>query len=94
MNQLAPWQRKLDALSRFHLREGLPAAGVDITLRLAQPDVLAAREVVRAGLTLHAQSGEILVGHIDSLVDLEQVAALPCVREVQVSQPLYQEHPR
>lgn len=84
------WGEKFDPYSRMQVEDGLPAAGVEVTVRLKGADA-EAREVERAGLRLHAQVGEILVGHVASAADLKQIAELDCVREVQVSRPLYGE---
>lgn len=86
------WDEKLDPYSRVLLEDGLPAGGVEVTVRLTRPDE-AAQQVERAGLRLHARVGDILVGHVANAADLKQIAAQDCVEEVQVSRPLYGEGP-
>lgn len=76
----------------MRLEEGLPAAGVEVTVRLTQPETPAA-QVEQAGLELHAQVGDILVGHVSSEADLKNIAELDCVQEVQLSRALYTEEP-
>jgi len=76
----------------MRLEEGLPAAGAEVTVRLAQPEAPAGL-VEQAGLELHAQVGDILVGHVSSEADLRKIAELDCVQEVQLSRPLYAEEP-
>ena len=83
------WGQKLDPYSRLQLDEGLPAAGIDVTVRLDSSNAAAAREVEGAGLEVHAQVGDIVVGHVANATDLGQIAELDCVREVQLSRPLY-----
>lgn len=87
------WGKKFDPYSRMQMEDGLPASGVDVTVRLTGQgeDALL---VERAGLKLHAQVGEILVGHVTNTADLKQIAELDCVQEVQVSRALYEERPR
>lgn len=93
MGRARGWQQKLDAYSRMQLEEGLPAEGIDVTVRLDCKEADAPRQVVAAGLQLHAQVGEVVVGHVASSTDLEHLAELPCVQEVQLSRPLYEDRP-
>lgn len=90
MGQQPNWQRKLDPYGRLYVEEGLPAAGVDVTIRLTGPDAQAASSLKEAGLQLHAQVGEIVAGRVAHLAHLRAVAELPCVQEVQMSRPLYE----
>lgn len=76
----------------MRLEEGLPAAGVEVTVRLTQPEATAG-QVEQAGLELYAQVGDILVGHVSSEADLKKIAELDCVRELQLSRSLYAEEP-
>lgn len=85
------WGRKLDPYGRLLLDEGLPAAGVDVTVRVDRGDSAAAQEVERAGLQVHAQVGDIVVGHVANAADLGHIAELPCVQEVQLARPLYED---
>lgn len=85
------WGQKLDPYSRLQLDDGLPAEGVDVTVRLDRSDAAAAREVERAGLQVHAQVGDIVVGHVANAADLGQIAELGCVQEVQLARPLYED---
>lgn len=89
MSSTQSWGQKLDPYSRLQLDDGLPAAGVDVTVRLAGNDAAAARQVERAGLKLHAQVGDIVVGHVADSTDLGHIAELACVQEVQLARPLY-----
>jgi hypothetical protein len=91
MNDTKPWGQKLDPYSRLQLENGLPAVGVDVTVRLTGKDTAAARQVERAGLKLHAQVGDILVGHVTNSTDLRHIAKLACVQEVQLARPLYED---
>lgn len=84
------WGKKLDPYSRMQIEDGLPESGVEVTVRLTRPDA-AAHQVEQAGLKLHAQVGDILVGRVDNPADLKQIAELDCVQEVQLSRPLYEE---
>lgn len=90
MSDIKVWGKKLDPHSRMRLEEGLPAEGVEVTVRLAQTEATAGR-VEQAGLELHAQVGDILVGHVSGEAELRRIAELDCVREVQLSRPLYAE---
>lgn len=92
MSDIKTWGRKLDPHSRMRLEDGLPAAGIEVTVRLTQPEAPAG-QVEQAGLELHAQVGDILVGHVSSEADLKKIAELDCVQEVQLSRPLYTEEP-
>ena len=83
------WGAKFDPYSRMQIEDGLPAEGVDVTVRVTDEDA-AANQLEQAGLKLHAQVGDIIVGHVNS-TDLEQIAELDCVQEVQLSRPLYKE---
>jgi hypothetical protein len=85
------WKQKLDAHSRLRLDEGLPSTGVDVTIRLARKDAAAAQQVEASGLELHAQVDEIIVGHVANSTDLQHIAELPCVQEVQLARPLYED---
>jgi hypothetical protein len=91
MSGKKPWHQKLDPHGRLQLEDGLPAAGVDVTVRLAGKDQAAARQVQRSGLKLHSQIDDIIVGHVASAEDLQQIAELPCVQEVHLARPLYQD---
>jgi hypothetical protein len=83
------WGAKLDPYSRMQMEDGLPAEGVDVTVRVTD-ERAAAKQLERAGLKVHAQVGDIIVGHANS-ADLRQIAELDCVQEVQLSRPLYGE---
>lgn len=85
------WGAKFDPYSRMQMDEGLPAEGVEVTVRVTDKDT-AAKQLERAGLNVHAQVGDIVVGHVNS-TDLQQIAELDCVEEVQLSRPLYSESP-
>jgi|SRR6185369_15738065 len=84
------WGAKLDPYSRMQMEDGLPAEGVEVTLRVTD-QAGAAKQLEQAGLKVHGQVGEIIVGHINS-TDLQQIAELDCVEEVQLSRPLYAEN--
>lgn len=94
MNEKEDWQGKLDPQSRLFLEEGLPAAGADVTIRLSGLDPAAATQVERAGLQVHAQVGEIIVGRVAGSGQLKEIAELPCVHEVQMSRPLFEDRSR
>lgn len=94
MNEKGDWKGKLDPQSRLILDEGLPPAGADVTVRLSGPDPAAATQVERAGLQVHAQVGEIIVGRVTGPGQLKDIAELPCVHEVQMSRPLFEDRPR
>ena len=83
------WGAKLDPYSRMQIDDGLPAEGVEVTVRVTDKDT-AAKQLEQAGLNVHAQVGDIIVGHVDS-TDLQQIAELDCVEEIQLSRPLYNE---
>jgi|SRR5829696_2425684 len=83
------WGAKFDPYSRMQIEDGLPAEGVEVTVRVTEEDA-AAKQLEQAGLKLHAQVGEIIVGHVNS-TDLKQIAELDCVQEVQLSRALYKE---
>jgi hypothetical protein len=85
------WQQKLDPHGRLQLEDGLPPAGIDVTVRLTCKDVAAAEQVERSGLKLHDQIDDIIVGHVANADDLQHIAELPCVKEVQVARPLYED---
>jgi len=85
------WGQKLDPYSRLQLDDGLPAAGVDVTVRLDISDAEAARELEQAGLKVHAQVGDIIVGHVANSTDLGHIAELACVQEVQLARPFYED---
>lgn len=90
MSSSKSWGAKLDPYSRMQMDEGLPAEGVEVTVRVTD-ERAAAKQLEQAGLKVHAQIGEIIVGHANS-TDLQQIAELDCVQEVQLSRPLYKEH--
>lgn len=89
MSNLRTWAGKLDPYGRLQSEAGLPEGGVDVTVRLAGSDASFARQVVRAGLQLYAQVGDILTGHVADAAGLEHIAELACVREVHLSRPTY-----
>ena len=91
MSSTKSWGQKLDPHSRMQLDDGLPAAGVDVTVRLVGGDAAATRQVERAGLKLHAQVGDIVVGHVANSTDLSHIAELACVQEVQLARSLYED---
>ena len=91
MSDRKAWGQKLDPYSRLQLDDGLPPAGVDVTVRLDHNDAAAAQQVERAGLKLHAQVGDIVVGHVANSTDLGHIVELSCVQEVQLSRPLYED---
>lgn len=90
MSSSKPWGAKLDPYSRMQMEEGLPAEGIEVTVRVTD-ERAAAKQLEQAGLKLHAQVGDIIVGHVKSN-GLQQIAELDCVQEVQLSRPLYKEH--
>ncbi|HEX8285940.1 MAG TPA: hypothetical protein VF588_21460 [Pyrinomonadaceae bacterium] len=92
MGEKKKWGQKLDPHSRMQLEDGLPAGGVGVTIRLASKGA-SARPVEEAGLKLHAQVDDIVVGHVADSDALKQIAELECVQEVQLSRPLYAERP-
>ena len=83
------WGAKLDPYSRMQMEDGLPGEGVEVTVRVTDESA-AAKQLERAGLKVHAQVGDIIVGHVNS-TDVQQIAELDCVQEVQLSRPLYAE---
>ena len=91
MGSSKTWGAKFDPYSRMQIDDGLPAEGVEVTVRVTDEGA-AAKQLERAGLKLHAQVGDIIVGHANS-ADLPQIAELDCVQEVQLSRPLYEERP-
>src|SRR5262245_5042396 len=93
MSDAAPWERKLDAYAHLQREEGLPAGGVDVTVRVAGNDASMVRQVEGAGLKLYAQIGDILTGHVGDSAGLKHIAELSCVREVHVSRPMYADRP-
>lgn len=92
MGSSKSWGAKFDPYSRMQMEDGLPAGGVEVTVRVTDKGA-AAKQVERAGLKLHAQVGDIIVGHVADPTDLRQIAELDCVQEVQLSRPLYEERP-
>lgn len=90
MSSPKSWGAKLDPYSRMQIEDGLPAEGVDVSVRVTD-ERAAAKQLEQAGLEVHAQVGDIIVGHVNS-TDLQQIAELDCVEEVQLSRPLYKEH--
>src|SRR5262249_18366327 len=88
------WRQKLDPYSSLQLEEGLPAEGIGVTVRLTQKGpgaARAARQVASSGLQMHAQIDDVVVGRVANATDLQQIAELPCVREVHLARPLYEE---
>jgi len=83
------WGAKLDPYSRMQMEDGLPDEGVEVTVRVTDKRA-AAKQLEQAGLKVHGQVGDIIVGHVNSS-DLQQIAELDCVQEVQLSRPLYGE---
>lgn len=79
--------RKLDALSRTQIEEGLPE-GVDITLCLSHIDMT---EVLKIGFKVYSQIDNIVTGYVDSELQLNELADLLCVEEIQFTRPLYLE---
>ena len=92
MSDSKSWGAKLDPYSRMQMEDGLPTGGVDVTVRIIDKGA-AGKRVERAGLKLHAQVGDIIIGHVANTTDLRQIAELDCVQEVQLSRPLYEERP-
>ena len=90
MSKKKQWGQKLDPHSRMQLEDGLPHRGLEVTVRLAGESA-AVRQVEDAGLKVHAQVGDIVVGHVADSGALKQIAELDCVQEVQLSRPLYPE---
>ena len=91
MSTTKPWHQKLDPHGRLQLEEGLAPSGIDVTVRLTSRDKKAARQVERSGLELHSQVDDIIVGHVANAADLQHIAELPCVQEVQIARPLYED---
>jgi hypothetical protein len=89
MSGAKPWRQKLDPYGRLQLEDGLPPAGVEVTVRLTCKDQTAAQQVERSGLKSHGQIDDIIVGHVANATDLQHIAELPCVQEVQLARPLY-----
>lgn len=83
------WGAKLDPYSRMQMEDGLPAEDVEVTVRVTD-ERTAAKQLEQAGLEVHAQVGDIIVGRVNS-TGLQQIAELDCVQEVQLSRPLYGE---
>ena len=90
MGEKKQWGQKLDPYSRMQLEEGLPVGGFEVTVRLAGKDAVA-RQLEAAGLKLHAQVDDIVVGHVADSDALKRIAELDYVQEVQLSRPLYAE---
>jgi hypothetical protein len=91
MNSTKPWRQKLDPHGRLQVEDGLPPAGVNVTVRLTREDQTAAQQLEQSGLKLHSQVDDIVVGHVASATDLQHIAELPCVEEVQLASPLYED---
>ncbi len=89
MGKNRSWHQKLDPHGRLQLEEGLPAQGLDVTVRLSSKDPQTVRQLEVTGLSMHSQIDDIVVGHVANAADLQHVAELPCVQEVQVSRHLY-----
>jgi hypothetical protein len=89
------WTAKLDPLSRLRWTRGETLAGSELIVRLTDASDEAASRTERAGLQVHARVGQILTGQVAGLEQLRGIASLPCVQEVQISRPLYEdaEHP-
>ena len=64
----------------MQLEDVLPAEGIEVTVRVTD-ERAAAKQLEPAGLKVHAQVGDIIVGHVNS-TDLRQIAELDCVQEV------------
>ncbi len=83
------WHEKLDPHGRMQLEEGLPAQGIDVTVRMTSNHPNAVHELEVTDLTMHSQIDDIIVGHVANAADLQHIAELACVQEVYVSRPLY-----
>jgi hypothetical protein len=89
----AAWRQKLSPHGSLQLEEGLPAAGVEVTVRLTGKGRGVARQLASSGLQLHAQIDDVVVGHVANATDLQHIAELACVREVELARPLYEDRP-
>jgi hypothetical protein len=89
MKAKTTWHQKLDPYGRLQLEDGLPPAGVQVTVRLSGKDETAAQQLEQSGLKLHAEIDDVVVGHVANAADLQHIAELPCVQEVQLGRPLY-----
>jgi hypothetical protein len=89
VSEVQAWRRKLDALSRLQIEEGMPDAGVNVTLRLAHGDRTAEVLMAQVGFKVFSQVDNIVTGHVDSESDLGKLARLSCVEEVQLARPLF-----
>ena len=89
MSSSKKWEAKLDPYSRMQMDDGLLAEDVEVTVRVTDEHA-AAKQLEQAGLKVHAQVGDIIVGRVNS-TGLRQIAELDCVQEVQLSRPLYGE---
>lgn len=89
MSDEQAWRRKLDALSRLQIEEGMPNAGVNVTLRLTHGDRTAEVLVAQVGFRVFSKVDNIVTGHVDSESDLRKLARLSCVEEVQLARPLF-----
>lgn len=89
MSDEQTWRRKLDALSRLQIEEGMPDAGANVTLRLLHGGQTAELLSAQGGFKIFSKIGNIVTGHIDSASDLRELVRLSCVEEVQLARPLY-----
>ncbi len=91
MSEKKPWHQKLSAHGRMLLEEGLPKNGVDLSVRITPKDKGAVEQLESSGLALHVHIDEIVVGRVANIADLERIAELPCVVEVELARSLYAE---
>jgi hypothetical protein len=85
------WLNKIDPYGRRQLEEGLPASGLEVTVRLAREGAARIPELDRAGLEVHFTLDDVVVGRVADQAALARLAGLPFVKEVQVSQTLQDE---
>ena len=84
---MTSWRNKLDPRALIALDD--EAGEFDVAVRLTDPE--AVDDVARAGLQVHSAVGAIVAGRVRGADALRRVADLPCVAEVQLSRPMYDE---
>jgi len=86
-------RKKLDARGRRRLARGGLTGRVEILLRTESEMTPEQRaQLVRVGCQVHFETGNVLSA-AGAVERLEELAALPFVRRIELSRPMFQERP-
>jgi hypothetical protein len=83
-------RRKCDAATRDALGNGRPEERLEVLVRVIGQDGGTRGELEKTGLEVHSASGPIVTGLIERS-KVNDLAALPFVRRVELSRPLFVE---